>query len=643
MNALPRRLCCHIAPCVSAFAVVIAVACHFASVNAQNAQTAVMKQSGKTAFVQGAAASGNPEIYAAAANGGNVWRYSPSRMTFDPIPRRETSFFGQAATFTIGGQLKENLGGGGFGRESTVTLTNSVGEIRSVKTDANGRYSFANVTSGANYTLSVSNGDDIYFLPEGSATVENLSANREINFVRAARLEIDVKDGDTPLAGVEIRLASSDPATPVNCPASVTNEVGRRSFCYVAIGGTYTITPFKLFYNFDPSPIVLERFTLLESPFTTINIKATPQVSPELRTWTVDGTTFGYLRIIFGGNSVRVADWGQVTRTGNDFAVTPRIERVPLTVGEPNTNTHIYDFGKRPDGNYTFTFKSPEFPAPLTHSFAISGTQPAANPIDEAGEFVRRHYFDFLSREPDTPGLDFWKREITSCNGDAQCIDRQRVNVSASFFLSQEFQTTGYYVYRLYKGGLGRAPYVSEFFNDMRKVAAGIVVDNRLSPEKIDLNKQDFAREFVTRAEFRSRHLSTNAGTYVDALFRLTGSTPTAAERDALIVDAGGSSVNSFEQLAAVLYKISDGTTAQQDGVGVELIFNTRYGREFYDREFNRAFVHMQYFGYLRRDPDAEGHQFWLDKLNRFGNFTDAEMVRSFVLAAEYRARFGQP
>jgi hypothetical protein len=51
----------------------------------------------------------------------------------------------------------------------------------------------------------------------------------------------------------------------------------------------------------------------------------------------------------------------------------------------------------------------------------------------------------------------------------------------------------------------------------------------------------------------------------------------------------------------------------------------------------------MQYFGYLRRDPDQAGFDFWLRKLNEFGNFQNAEMVRSFILAAEYRARFGQP
>jgi len=59
-------------------------------------------------------------------------------------------------------------------------------------------------------------------------------------------------------------------------------------------------------------------------------------------------------------------------------------------------------------------------------------------------------------------------------------------------------------------------------------------------------------------------------------------------------------------------------------------------------REFNAAFVAMQYFGYLRRDPDTPGFNFWLNKLNAFnGDFIAAEMVKAFISSAEYRQRFG--
>ena len=52
-------------------------------------------------------------------------------------------------------------------------------------------------------------------------------------------------------------------------------------------------------------------------------------------------------------------------------------------------------------------------------------------------------------------------------------------------------------------------------------------------------------------------------------------------------------------------------------------------------------FVMMEYFGYLRREPDEEGYQFWLNKLNQFGgNFEQAEMVKAFIVSGEYRDRF---
>ena len=58
-------------------------------------------------------------------------------------------------------------------------------------------------------------------------------------------------------------------------------------------------------------------------------------------------------------------------------------------------------------------------------------------------------------------------------------------------------------------------------------------------------------------------------------------------------------------------------------------------------REFNRAFVMMQYFGYLRREPDLGGYNHWLAKLEQFGgNYVEAEMVKAFISSIEYRERF---
>ena len=70
--------------------------------------------------------------------------------------------------------------------------------------------------------------------------------------------------------------------------------------------------------------------------------------------------------------------------------------------------------------------------------------------------------------------------------------------------------------------------------------------------------------------------------------------------------------------------------------------------QDLLNAEFNRAFVPMQYIGYLRRNPndpqdtDYSGYDFWLTKLNQFnGNYLDAEMIKAFITSFEYRQRFG--
>src|SRR4030095_11246613 len=83
--------------------------------------------------------------------------------------------------------------------------------------------------------------------------------------------------------------------------------------------------------------------------------------------------------------------------------------------------------------------------------------EPSGNAIDDPVNFVRQHYNDFLNREPDQAGLDFWTNQITSCGSDAGCTEARRIDVSASFFLSIEFQQTGYFVERLFKTAYGDA------------------------------------------------------------------------------------------------------------------------------------------------------------------------------------------
>jgi hypothetical protein len=118
--------------------------------------------------------------------------------------------------------------------------------------------------------------------------------------------------------------------------------------------------------------------------------------------------------------------------------------------------------------------------------------------------------------------------------------------------------------------------------------------------------------------------------TFVDTLFANSGVTPASADRTAAISEFGGApTTTDVAARARALRHIAENPT-------------------FASQEFNRAFVLMQYFGYLRRNPnDApdgnfDGYNFWLSKLDQFsGNYIQAEMVKAFLSSIEYRRRFG--
>jgi hypothetical protein len=91
-------------------------------------------------------------------------------------------------------------------------------------------------------------------------------------------------------------------------------------------------------------------------------------------------------------------------------------------------------------------------------------------------------------------------------------------------------------------------------------------------------------------------------------------------------------------QTAGLLAGPRGGTLSQAD-----VLLKIADDAEVKRLETNCAFVLMQYYGYLRRDPNAEGCLHWAGKLESFnGNFISAEMVKAFISSDRYRKRLAQ-
>ena len=252
--------------------------------------------------------------------------------------------------------------------------------------------------------------------------------------------------------------------------------------------------------------------------------------------------------------------------------------------------------------------------------------------IDDSDFFVQQHYVDFLSRFPDQSGFAFWQNDINQCGSNAQCVEVHRVNVSAAFFLSIEYQRSSYLVYKTYKAAFSDLPGKpvpvrrENLMPDTRTVLNNVVVGEQNWEATLNANIDAYLQSFVQRGDFQSAFPgSFNAQQFVDKLFSNATVTPTAGERNAAIAAFG--SGNTAGRAAALRSVVESGTLHQA--------------------ELNKAFVLSQYFGYLKRNPDDlpdttfAGYSFWLGKLNEFnGNFVQAEMVKAFINSTEYRARF---
>jgi len=254
------------------------------------------------------------------------------------------------------------------------------------------------------------------------------------------------------------------------------------------------------------------------------------------------------------------------------------------------------------------------------------------NPILTTPTFVRMHYLDFLSREPEAN--EPWSRILNNCadafntNPNSPAAGCDRLIVSQSFFGSPEFRLKGFFVYNFYRVAFDRRPEYVEIIPDMSSIAGATAAE-------VYARRAALPISFIQRAEFKARYDALSDTAYVNALLdrhhlqqmttpdpqNLEGGTKVTLSRAELISRLGASGALALTR-AQVLRAV-----VESDEVGAI--------------EFKGAFVAMQYYGYLRRTPEESGYQAWLRVITEDPNNVRI-MVNGFMNSTEYRLRFGQ-
>lgn len=474
--------------------------------------------------------------------------------------------------------------------------------------------------------------------------------------------DIVVNAGFTPssvsFTNASVTQGVFDPATGIWKVASLGKGVSARL--------TYTATtPSNVCNEFSNSATVtsatFDPVPSNNSVATTTRINDTPCVGLSAATYTVnEGAGHIDVTVTRTGNTTAAATVNYATTDGSatqkgDFIIA--LGTLDFAAGEMSKTIPIFitdDAFVEGDETFSLTLSDPSSgnltgtPASAVITITDNDAAAAANPITNVDFFVRQQYRDFFNRDPDGAGLAFWtnnlNNRLAACSGLsgtqlARCQTAAYARVSEAFFISSEFQETGFLVYRFYKASFPvtasrpRAlPRYLEFMRDTQEIGEGIIVGSPGWEAALAANQEAFAQEFVQRAEFTTRYPTTQTPTeFVDALYATAAVIPSAPERQAAIDEFGLAPTSADTAARArVLRRVADNT-------------------QFRQREFNPAFVLMEYFGYLRRNPNDppdnnfNGYDFWLNKLNSFADFRQAEMVEAFISSSEYRSRFGQP
>ncbi len=499
---------------------------------------------------------------------------------------------------------------------------------------AGAELTFTGVPVGAGRRLGIDRNEDGVLDGDANASALNISG------------QVTVING-SPVADVTVTV--NGPAGTLNAQ---TDANGRYTFTNLA-GGAYTITPARNGYTFAPASQSLNglsgdaavnfvapsavQFSASSYSFSegagqaTINVTRTGDISTSATvayltadntaavrcddTTTMPGTAFARCDYATSVDTINFAP-GETSKTFTipliDDAHTEGPETVSLKLNDPTGAT----LGAQSTATLTITDND-------------GGA--SANPVFATPFFVRQQYLDFLSREPEAG--EPWSGVLNRCV-DVNNLDPaspsagcDRINVSASFFGSPEFQLKGFFVYLFYKVSFNRLPAYDEIIPDMRGVTGQ-------TGAEVFQKKAAFTAAWTERPEFVALYPNTlTEAQYVAALLARYGltsiNTPDPANPD-------GAQLVTLTQTDLVTRLNAGALTRAQ------VLRAIVQSREVNAAEFNRAFVAMQYYGYLRRTPEDGGYQSWLTYLTTHPG--DARtMVNGFMNSTEYKLRFGQP
>ena len=234
---------------------------------------------------------------------------------------------------------------------------------------------------------------------------------------------------------------------------------------------------------------------------------------------------------------------------------------------------------------------------------------PTSNPIDGVDFFIRQQYLDILNRQPDGTGLQNWINTLAPCPnggfGEPPTSNCDRLHVAAGFFQSDEFLNRGYWAFRFYMVSRNQRPTYAQFIPDMAQVGGP------KSPAEEEASKVAFADAFVQRPEFTARYGSLSGQGFANALLQTAGLPSSTFTVTGNMTN--GQILRGIVETTAVLNRfLTEGT------------------------------VSIQYFGFLRRDPDTIGYQNNVNTLN--ANPSNLRhMIFIFIYSTEYRSRFGPP